>query len=59
MRRLAAIWRTAFAIGTIPIVFIIYWRVFRLRESALWQSRKKDANGLRQTKLLFFHYWHR
>ena len=57
--RLAATWRTAFAIGTIPIVFIIYWRIFRLKESAMWRSKRQDVDHMRETKLLFRHYWHR
>ena len=44
----------------IVIVFIIYWRVFRLRESAVWAaSKKRDRDQLRETMLLFQHFWHR
>lgn len=58
--RLAATWRTGFALGIIVIVFIIYWRVFRLRESAVWAAaRKKERDQLRETMLLFQHFWHR
>ena len=44
----------------IVIVFIIYWRVFRLRESAVWAaSKKRERDQLRETMLLFHHFWHR
>ena len=43
----------------IVIVFIIYWRVFRLRESAVWAAAKRDRDHMRETILLFYHFWHR
>ena len=44
----------------IAIVFIIYWRVFRLRESAVWvAAKKRERDQLRETMLLFHHFWHR
>ena len=44
----------------IVIVSIIYWRVFWLRESAVWAaSKKRERDQLRETMLLFHHFWHR
>jgi hypothetical protein len=44
------------------ILFIIFWRIFKLRESAVWATqRKKQDPGkqMRQLKLLMQHFWHR
>jgi MFS family permease len=56
--RLEGVWRTSFALGAIPLAFMIYYRIFRLRESAVWVKRKDSDRGA-DTALLFKHYWHR
>ena len=56
--RLSGVWRTAFGLGIIPLAFIIYWRTFRLRESAVWAAAQTDRNRGRETALLFRHFWH-
>ena len=52
-------WRTAFGLGIIPLLFILYWRLFRLRESAVWAANQSNRNRGRETGLLFYHFWHR
>ena len=52
-------WRTAFGLGMIPLLFILYWRLFRLRESAVWAANQTNRNRGRETGLLFYHFWHR
>ena len=56
--RLSGVWRTAFGLGIIPLAFIIYWRTFRLRESAVWAAAQSNRNRKRETALLFRHFWH-
>ena len=58
MDRLSGVWRTAFGLGIIPLAFIIYWRTFRLRESAVWAAAQTGRNRKRETALLFYHFWH-
>ena len=58
MYRLSGVWRTAFGLGIIPLAFIIYWRTFRLRESAVWAAAQSGRNRKRETALLFRHFWH-
>lgn len=55
--RLSGVWRTAYAIGIIPIMYMLYYRIFRLRESAVWKKRGKGEP--RHMGLLFKHYWPR
>ena len=48
----------SFALGSIPLAFMIYYRVFRLRESSVWHKvAKKDRSA--NFKLLIKHFWHR
>ena len=51
-------WRTAFGLGIIPLCFIIFWRVFKLQESAVWAANR-GRDRKRETRLLFRHFWHR
>lgn len=55
VRRLGGVWRTAYGIGMIPILYMLYYRIFRLRESAVWKKRKTGES--RNMGLLFKHYW--
>ncbi|KAL3156851.1 hypothetical protein ABBQ38_001120 [Trebouxia sp. C0009 RCD-2024] len=55
--RLGGVWRTAYGIGMIPILYMLYYRIFRLRESAVWKKRKTGES--RNMGLLFKHYWPR
>lgn len=55
--RVAGVWRTAYGVGILPILYMLYYRIFRLRESAVW--KKAHANQPRHMGLLFKHYWPR
>ncbi|KAK9814173.1 hypothetical protein WJX72_001627 [[Myrmecia] bisecta] len=65
--RLDAVWRLSTGLGLIPILFMLYWRIFRLRESSVWTGKReklrKDGVGTAFTaeKLwaLTAVYWHR
>ncbi|GLC45588.1 hypothetical protein PLESTB_000874300 [Pleodorina starrii] len=61
-------WRLSYAIGMIPLVGILLYRIFRLRESAVWQHKREalkamggKAKGVqwRKFNLLMYYYWHR
>ena len=52
-------WRTAFGLGIIPLCFIIFWRVYKLQESAVWAANRDGRDRKRETRLLFRHFWHR
>ncbi|KAL6777660.1 PTA1A [Auxenochlorella protothecoides x Auxenochlorella symbiontica] len=60
-------WRLSYALGLPPLLFIFYYRVFRLRESTVWRQKReslklmgRDAQWTpRKTRLLLRHYWHR
>ena len=54
------VWRTSFGLGMIPLLFMIYFRVFRLKESAVWRASLKDSvKRGPEFAALFKHYWHR
>lgn len=40
------VWRVSFAVGAIPLAFMLYYRIFRLRESAVW-AKRTDGTGSR------------
>ena len=52
-------WRTAFGLGIIPLGFIIFWRVYKLQESAVWAANRVGSNRKRETLLLFRYFWPR
>ena len=52
-KRLEGVWRVSFALGSIPLIFMIYWRVFRLRESAVWVKRTDNVSRKGDIALLF------
>lgn len=62
-------WRLSYAIGLIPLISILLYRVFHLRESAVWQKKREalramggaKASGVqwRKFSLLMRYYWHR
>ena len=56
--RLSGLWRTAFAVAVPVILFIVFWRIFKLRESAVWAARKPQSQA-RSFKLMLYHFWHR
>ncbi|GIL71055.1 hypothetical protein Vretifemale_1695 [Volvox reticuliferus] len=62
-------WRLSYAIGLIPLISILLYRIFRLRESAVWQKKREaleamggnKAKGVQWRKfgLLMYYFWHR
>ncbi|PNW71997.1 hypothetical protein CHLRE_16g686750v5 [Chlamydomonas reinhardtii] len=62
-------WRLSYAIGLIPLISILLYRIFRLRESAVWTKKREalqamggsEAKGVQWRKfgLLMYYYWHR
>ena len=60
----AGVWRISFGLGLIGLIFLMYWRVFMLKESAVWKAQKasrKDKTGSTNATFgpLFKLYWHR
>ena len=55
------------ALGLIPLIFMVYWRVFRLKESQVWIKKRQSVKDLgsstaydwRKNNLLLKYYWHR
>lgn len=67
---LNVIWRLSYAIGLIPLGFILFWRIFVLKESSIWKAKRKALKKRQQAKaskvhswrkvnLMMRHYWHR
>ncbi|BDA46848.1 Glycerophosphoinositol permease 1 [Coccomyxa sp. Obi] len=69
---LSITWRMQYALGLLPIIFMLFYRTFYLKESTVWQeNRKKKLEGRLEDKqaerresrrklwLLLYHYWHR
>lgn len=53
-------WRTGFGLGIGVLLFIIFWRVYKLRESAVWKADKRaGGNRSRNLGLLFKMFWPR
>ncbi|KAG2425952.1 hypothetical protein HXX76_013325 [Chlamydomonas incerta] len=62
-------WRLSYAIGLIPLISILLYRIFHLRESAVWTKKREalramggaKASGVqgRKFRLLLRYYWHR
>lgn len=50
------VWRVSFALGAIPLAFMIYYRIFRLRESAVWVKRT-DATNSRGADMALLFKW--
>ncbi|GAQ81563.1 phosphate transporter [Klebsormidium nitens] len=65
--RLDWVWRLSFAVGLIPIFIMLYIRIFRLKESSIWQAKHNnmakaglnDSFTMHKFSLLMYHYWHR
>lgn len=57
------VWRTSFGLGMLPLLFMLYYRIFRLRESAVWKASNiaAGANVSRGAEFsaMCFHFWHR
>ncbi|KAK9914956.1 hypothetical protein WJX75_002900 [Coccomyxa subellipsoidea] len=58
--RLDSVWRTSFGLGIGVLLFILFWRIFKLRESVVWKADKRaGGNSTRNIGLLFKMYWSR
>lgn len=51
------VWRVSFALGAVPLAFMIYYRIFHLRESAVW-AKRTDATGSRMTDMNLLFKWY-
>ena len=40
------VWRTSYAIGLIPLVFILCWRIWVLKESTVYLGKKKSLQSI-------------
>jgi len=65
---LEVVWRLSYALGLIPLLFIFCWRIWVLRESAVWTGKRKAlkqmgrasrAEVYRKYGLHLKYYWHR
>ncbi|KAK9807684.1 hypothetical protein WJX72_006095 [[Myrmecia] bisecta] len=61
-------WRMSYGLGLIPISYMLYHRIFVLKESAVWQAERKakaaqhgtnSKRDWRAMRYLVTHYWHR
>lgn len=53
-------WRTAFGLGIGVLLFIVFWRIYKLRESVVWKADKSNAGDrTRNFGLLMKLFWHR
>ncbi len=39
---LQGVWRTSTALGLVPIIFMLWWRTFKLKESGIWKVNMKS-----------------
>jgi len=46
-RMLSLTWRLQYGLGLLPIAFMLYYRVFRLEESAMWKVRRRARSPVR------------
>ena len=44
--RLEIIWRLSYGLGLIPLVFMVIWRIWFLKESAVWKGKKQSLKDL-------------
>lgn len=42
---LQGVWRTSTGLGLVPIIFMLFWRVFKLKESSIWKVTSFAANS--------------
>ncbi|KAK9842394.1 hypothetical protein WJX84_005508, partial [Apatococcus fuscideae] len=52
---LSGVWRISFGLGLLPLLFMIYWRVFHLKESVVWrqQSNEKRSRNIGKIVTMF------
>ncbi len=37
---LQAVWRLSTGLGLLPVIFMLFWRIFKLKESSIWKVIK-------------------
>eukprot|EP00884_Botryococcus_braunii_P017221 jgi/Botrbrau1/4182/Bobra.0192s0042.1 len=53
-------WRLSFVVGLVPVVFMLMYRLFFLKESKVFMKHQKDSSVLwKEQGVLWKHYWHR
>jgi hypothetical protein len=40
------VWRLSYGIGLIPILFMLLWRLFRLKESKVWIRKRASLQAM-------------
>ncbi|KAL0027711.1 hypothetical protein WJX79_010856 [Trebouxia sp. C0005] len=52
------VWRISYAIGLVPIITMLMWRIFFLRESAVWVGKRRalKATGV-NSRLSLIKFW--
>ena len=45
-KSLEIVWRLSYALGCIPLVFMVIWRVFILKESNVWLKKRQSVKDL-------------
>lgn len=40
------VWRLSYGIGLIPIAFMLWWRIFKLKESKVWIRKRSSLKSL-------------
>ena len=43
-------WRLSYAIGLIPLIGILFYRIFRLRESTVWEKKREALKAMGGTR---------
>ena len=47
---LSAVWRLSYFIGLLPIIFMLFWRIFMLRESAVFVAKRASLRELGESE---------
>ena len=50
---LSLTWRLQYGLGLLPIMYMLYHRIFRLQESAMWKARTRALRCHRLTRCCF------
>lgn len=67
LNSLEKVWRTSFALGLVPVVAMLGWRLFKLEESTVWADKQRDQKrqgggegfDLWKAGRWVHTYWHR
>ncbi|KAK9821919.1 hypothetical protein WJX81_006266 [Elliptochloris bilobata] len=57
---LAAVWRLSFAVGLVPLVGMLAYRIAYVKESEMWSRTDRPSEEVwRERAALVTHFWHR